>query len=180
MLTDLFPRAKVWKAAREKLSVNVDYWPHCVDATRVDRRLSTGRVRMINNAFHHFPPDAAAAILEDAVNNSNGIFISELYPRGVNHFLQFASTAPWIVPALPVLTSRHRFLKAFFTLAVPIIPIATLWDGMVSALRMYTEAELRRMVAPLGGRFDWVYGTCPYQSAGTATYFYGVPRDPSD
>lgn len=176
VLSDLFPRPEVWAAARDELDVNVDFWPQPVDATRVPSELSSGCVRMINNAFHHFPPTAAAAILKDAVDNSSGIFISEAYPRGLMHFLRFVWADPLLPFALPVFTPSHKFKKALLTLCVPVIPVSILWDGLVSALRMYTEAELCQMVAPLGDRFEWEYGTFRDKASGIATYFYGVPR----
>ena len=175
-LSDLFPRAEAWQAARDELSVNVDYWPESVDATEVAPELAGGCARMINNALHHFPPEAAQAIFKDAVDNSAGIFIGEVYPRSLLQFAHFACITLPIVFGLPFLTSRHKLQKAVLTWLVPVISCSILWDGLVSTLRMYTEAELRQLVAPLGNRFEWVYGTCRYWPAGTATYFYGVPR----
>jgi hypothetical protein len=176
ILTDLFPRVGLRSEIPDKLSDSVQYWPESMNATQVPKGLADGRPRMIHNGLHHFPPDAARAILEDAVNNSSGIFVSEIFPRGLVHYFHLVLTNFWIVPALPILTSNRRLWKALLFFPVPATPIAVLWDCLVSSLRMYTEAELRHMVAPLGDRFEWVFGTCRYPPAGTATYFYGVPR----
>ncbi len=97
VLTDLFPQVEPWEAARRELAVDIDYCTQPVNATQVTPELSTGSVRMINNAFHHFRPEVARAILEDAMHNSAGIFISELYPRGLPSFFQFGASTQWIV-----------------------------------------------------------------------------------
>jgi hypothetical protein len=49
------------------------------------------------------------------------------------------------------------------------------WDGLVSTLRVYTEAELREMVAPFGQDWEWTAGTFRYPPLGTGTWFRGVP-----
>ena len=45
----------------------------------------------------------------------------------------------------------------------------------MSTLRVYTEADLRSMVAPLGDAFRWEYGTYDFKPFGRGYYFRGVP-----
>jgi hypothetical protein len=42
-------------------------------------------------------------------------------------------------------------------------------------MRIYTEDDLRAMVAPFGAHWRWVAGTYHYWPGGTGHYFYGVP-----
>ena len=92
--------------------------------------------------------------------------------------LQFANFAVAGLPALlanPLLSERDRLVKAALTWLTPAALGMSVWDGLVSTLRVYEEDELRAMVAPFGQGFRWEYGTFRYFPRGTGTYFYGVP-----
>ncbi len=176
ILSDLYPRIELWEVARAAHPDVIAFEPGPVDATRIAPELGRGRARAIINAFHHFPPEIARAILADAVEGSEGVFLSEGFERNPLQFLNFA---PYGLPALalgPILSPRDRVAKAIFTWASPIAVAASAWDGFVSTLRVYSEDELFAMVAPLGDRFRWEYRTYDYPPAGKGTCFFGVPR----
>ncbi len=176
VLTDLKPQVAAWDEAAAEHPGVITFEPGSIDATRIPDHVGKGRARMIINVLHHFEPALATRILEDAVAGSRGVFIAEGFERNP---LRFASFAPTGVPALllnPVLSSRDRVAKACFTWLTPVAIAASLWDGIVSTLRVYTEAELRAMVAPFGDAFTWIYGTYDYVPGGRGYYFYGVPR----
>jgi hypothetical protein len=176
ILTDLLPQVEAWKAARDAFPEHIDFLPQPIDATAIPHAVAGGRARLIINAFHHFPPSLARAILRDAVADSAGIFIGELFDRNP---LRFASFIPFGLPALlfnPLLSGRDRAAKAALTLAVPALLGASLWDGLVSTMRVYSQSELESMVAPLGDRFSWTYGLHQFSPGGRGYYFYGIPR----
>lgn len=175
LLTDLFPRLEAWAAAAAAFPGVIDHVPEPVDATAIPPALAHGRARMVVNAFHHFPPPLARAILADAVAGSRGIFISEALVRNPLRFLAFAPAGLAALYAEPLLASKDRLAKALLVWATPIALAAGTWDGLVSTLRIYEEADLRAMVAPLGDRFTWTYGTYTYPLGGRGYYFYGVP-----
>lgn len=176
LLTDLFPRPEAWREAAAEHPGVIDHVDAPVDATAIPPALAAGRARMVINAFHHFPPPLARAILADAVAGSRGIFISEALVRNP---LRFAAFAPVGLPALfaePILASRDRLAKALLIWGSPIALAASTWDGLVSTMRIYEEVDLREMVAPLGDRFVWTYGTYRFAFGGRGYYFHGVPR----
>lgn len=177
VLTDLHPRVEAWAALRRELPSVIDFEPAPVDATRLPPALAKGRARTIINVLHHFPPALAAAVLEDAVREGRGIFVAEAFERNP---LQYVNFAPAGLPALalnPLISPRDRLAKAALTWLTPAALAMAVWDGVVSTLRVHSEAELRAMVAPFGERFRWVYGRYRYFPLGTGYYFYGVPRD---
>jgi len=176
VLTDLLPRADLWEAARIRLPGSVDYWPDPVRATALPEELSQGSPRMLGNALHHLPPEAARAVLHDAMANSPGIFLCEVFPPGARGFLSMLWPKPWIVAALPWLTSARPLRRVLLTALMPVISSALIWDGAVSSLRMYREPELRRLTGPFSDRIEWFYGTFPYRPVGWSTYLYGVHR----
>ena len=71
----------------------------------------------------------------------------------------------------PFLTPRGRLLKLLW---LPISIALAPWDGLVSTMRVYSETELREMVAPLGDAFTWTYGTYPFPLGGRGYWFSGV------
>lgn len=175
VLTDLFPRLEAWEPLAAAHPRTIDFVAEPVDATAIPPALGDGRVRTVINAFHHFPPALARAILEDAVAASRGIFISEAFGRNPLHFLSFGPAGLAALAATPWLSRKDRVAKAAFTWLSPIALLAGTWDGLVSTMRIYTEADLRAMVAPFGSHWRWTAGTYRYWPAGTGHYFYGVP-----
>jgi hypothetical protein len=176
ILTDLHPRPEVWALARDAQPGAIDFEPRSVDATCIPESIAAGRARTIINVLHHLPPPLAAAVLEDAVRSGRGVFVAEGFERNP---LQFANFALAGIPALalnPILSPRDRLFKAWLTWLSPFAVAISLWDGVVSTMRVYSEAELRSMVAPFGAGWRWEYGTFTYFPRGTGYYFYGVPR----
>ena len=176
LLTDLFPRVHEWEEARRAHPGVVDFVAEPVDATAIPADLARGRARMVINAFHHFPPPLAQAILDDAVAGGRGIFISESFERNPLGFLPFAPAALAALYAGPLLTRKDRLAKALLTWATPVALAAGIFDGLVSTMRIYDEADLRRMVARHGDRFRWTYGRYRFPFGGRGTYFWGVPQ----
>ena len=175
LLTDLFPRLEEWEHARRERPDAIDFVEDPVDATAIPAELADGRARMVVNAFHHFPPALAQAIIDDAIAGSRGLFISESFGRNPLGFLPFAPVGLAALAAAPLLARRDRLAKALYTWATPIALAASAFDGLVSTMRIYEEADLRRMVAPHGDRFRWVYGRYTFPMGGKGFYFWGVP-----
>ena len=179
VLTDLQPQLEAWQTARDAFPGVIDFVATPVDATAIPPDLAQGRARLIINAFHHFSPELARSILRDAVHGSAGVFIAEAFERNP---LGFVSLWPYGLPALlanPILSPRDRLQKLVMTFASPTVLAASLWDGLVSTMRVYSRDELEAMAAELehvdGRRFTWTYGTYPSPFGGRGYYFYGVP-----
>ncbi len=176
ILTDLHPHASAWARQKALLPAAIDFIAEPVDATRIPGELGRGRARVIINALHHFRPRLAADIVRGACADGPGVFIVEGFERSPLRFAPFAAAG---IPALlwnPVATDRHRLAKIALTWLTPAALLASAWDGLVSTLRVYTEAELREMVAPLGDGFAWTYGTWDFPALGRGYYFFGVRR----
>ncbi len=172
LLTDLQPRVESWQNVREAAPDAIDFVPEPVDATAIPAAVATGRARTIINVFHHFPPALARAILADGVRGGRGVFISESFERDPRQFLNFGPAGLPALLANPFLSPRHRLQKALLT---PLALICGTFDGLVSTMRVYNEAELRGMVAPLDPTWRWTYGTYPFPPRGRGYYFWGVP-----
>lgn len=178
ILTDIDPPLHAWKALCARHPEDLAYEPDPVDATHIPPSVAAGRARIIVHALHHFPPEFAQQLFADAVSSSSGIFIAEPFARNPLGLVPLMLTTLLSFLLTPLLSRRARLKKTLWTLSL-LGPLAALWDGIVSTLRVYDEAELRAMVAPLGDRFTWTYGRHRFGLGGRGYYFWGVPRAPA-
>lgn len=175
-MTDLHPNLGKFEHARASSQGRIDFVAESVDATQVPERL--GGFRLISNALHHFRPDTARAILADAVARHRGIAVFEALTRSP---LAAAGILP--SPLLVLLTTPFirpfQWSRLFWTYVVPVVPLACLWDGLVSVLRIYSPDELRALVSEIPGAdgYVWDIGKLPVPGAPVSiTYLIGRPR----
>jgi hypothetical protein len=176
LLTDLQPQVEAWTELRKAHPNVIDFVAEPLDATRIPEALGKNRVRVIINAFHHFRPELAAAILQGACKDAPGVFIAEGFERSPLGFASFALAGLPALYANPFLAPHRNVQKALLTYATPIALAVSAWDGLVSTMRVYTESELRKMVEPLGEAFEWTYGTYDFFPGGRGYFFKGVRR----
>jgi hypothetical protein len=176
LMTDLFPRISLWARAKEQRPASIDFIADSVDATRIPASMSDGRARIIVNAFHHFQPDLAGSILHDAVGSRAPIFVSECFERDPRGALPLIPIGIPSLLATPLLSPCDRFAKATWTWLTPVGLAAGTWDAIISTLRVYSERDLREMVAGFGDGYAWTYGTYDYPFGGRGCYFYGLPE----
>src|SRR5687767_10470918 len=79
--------------------------------------------------------------------------------------------------------SRHRprylrLSRLVLTYVVPIVPLATIWDGVASCMRVYSPDEMRALIASLPpSDYEWDIGRLKIPRTGVAvTYLTGVSR----
>jgi hypothetical protein len=174
-LTDRYPNVPAFTAATARLGPDAGFRPESVDARDVPRDLKG--VRTLFTSFHHFAPEDARAVLADAAAAGRAIGVFEYTRRdwGVIRGIL------WQVP-LSMFRSVHTWrprsrARLFFTYAVPLIVLTSLWDAVVSQLRAYRPAELAAMTEGLGGAgYHWEVGeVCPPGSSDPVTYVIGYP-----
>lgn len=176
LLTDKYPNFRAFENVKAASGNRINFHPASVDAMKVPEELQG--LRTMFTSFHHFPPDEARAIIQNAVDAGKGIGIFELPRRAPSTIvltfgfvlILFVGT-PWIRP--------FRWSRLLWTYLIPIVPFALLFDGVVSCLRTYRPEELREMVGRLSGsEYRWEIGEA--LGGGTPiTYLVGSPLAPS-
>lgn len=167
-LTDLYPHASF--DHRHIPHIHFRHQP--VDATRVPPSLRG--FRTLFTAFHHFEPATARAILQNTVNQRQGIAIFEQTRRHPLALLVML-TIPFIAWLLTPLVRPWRWWRLLWTYLVPVIPLLLCFDGLVSCLRTYSVAEMQAMVTTLDAPdYVWDIGRlpCPLSPIGI-TYMIG-------
>jgi len=174
LLTDKYPNLQISQNVRAPFG-NHTFHPASVDARNVPRELKGFRTMF--SSFHHFPPDEARAVLQNAVDASESIAIFEITRRAPSTIALMFPWAlmpffftPWIRP--------FRWSRLLWTYLVPVVPLVLLFDGVVSCLRTHRPRELREIVAKLtAAEYQWEIGEHARAAAQMPiTYLIGYPR----
>ncbi len=173
VLTDLYP-----SASRQQQQQTLPDWARFeqrpVDAQDVPADLAG--FRLVCNGFHHLRPEQAQACLLDAVKQRRGVALVELAQRSPLSMLQIALGTLTQLVVTPFI-KPFRWSRLLLTYALPVVPMCTLWDGIVSCLRVYDPEELRGLIAELPAcDYRWEFGrlrAAPLPSE--LTYLIGVP-----
>lgn len=175
VLTDLYPSQARLEHARAVLPSWVELEARPVDAQQVPRDL-TG-FRLLCNGFHHLKPEQARACLLDAMQQRRGVALVELTQRSTLGVLQVAlgTTAQLVVTPF---IRPFRWSRLLYTYLLPIVPLCTLWDGVVSCLRVYEPSELKDLISGLpDSDYRWECGRLAVPKMPTGlTYLIGTPR----
>jgi len=176
-LSDKFPNLRAFQNVSAASGNHITFCGEPVDAMRVPREL-TG-FRTIFSAYHHFSPEEARAVLQNAVDAGESIGIFEVTRRtalAIGLMIPWAVlvfvTTPWIRP--------FRWSRLFWTYLIPIVPFVVWFDGVVSCLRTYRPRELQEIVGKLTGN-EYVWQAGEHLGDGgeiPITYLIGCPRTP--
>lgn len=178
MLTDKYPNLPALEEASARSAISLEVMRQPVDALAVPTELAG--VRTLFNAFHHFKPEEARAILKDAADHQAAICVFEMTERNLLGTLMLLPMLP-LVSALAAFQMRPITSKRlFWTFVIPLVPLLGIWDGIVSNLRTYTPQELETMAASLQARdYTWEAGMIPTPLPnGRITYLVGYPATP--
>ena len=205
VLTDIHPHLAAWRRASSR-SPHLRYVAKSVDAANAPRDLldwvvvegegkaTTTRgggvggssnqkkkiFRLFNLAFHHFDDDLAREIMRNTLETSEGFAIFELQGRDVGNLVTVLLIAP-----LLWMGSWYWFWgqwgHLFWTYIVPVVPIVTVFDGLVSCLRTRRDQEVLKLVneaAKAGGGLNgWKFeagGETHTWPIGSMQYLIGV------
>jgi hypothetical protein len=179
VLTDKYPNPNSINNWKEGSRYGIEYLAESVDAMNVPDHLVG--MRTLFEGFHHFRPEQAKAILQDARDKkvAIGIFEASLKsPLGIlillmspiMTILTYLLITPFIKPL--------KISRFIWTYLIPIVPLATCWDGVISLLRVYSPNDLKELTDSLQSKdYVWEYGNA---STGTPifefTYLIGYPN----
>lgn len=177
ILTDIFPNVNAYQYIQKKTAGKISYCPDPVNAAAVD--VSLKGVRTIFSAFHHFDKAMAKQVINNAVMAKEGIAIFD----GGNKNLFFIIAITLLHPIAFVLFTPFfrpfKWSRLLFTYIIPIIPLCTMWDGMVSVTRLYTPQQLLSIAKDVNNTdYTWVSGKKKNKFGMSIAYLLGYPTTP--
>ncbi len=155
-LTDYYPNISAFTFAK-KIADNFEYVEKSVDARNVPTELKGLRTQFLS--LHHFRPDDAKQILQNAIYSNSSIAIFEAQERSVPSILAMLFSPITVLLTTPFIRP-FKLGRIIFTYLVPIVPLFVLWDGVVSSLRTYSVKEMNELVSKLNGteNYNWEIG----------------------
>jgi hypothetical protein len=172
-LTDKYPNLEAFQRVSASSDHHITYYPEPVDATNVPRGLKG--LRTMFTSFHHFSPEDARAILQNAVDAGESVGIFEITRRAPSAIVFIFAGVLLMFLHTPRIRP-FRWSRLLWTYLIPIIPLVLLFDGVVSCLRTYRPQELREIVEKLTScEYKWKIGELAGKRA-PVTYLIGYPE----
>ncbi|PGR79778.1 hypothetical protein [Priestia megaterium] len=176
-LTDKYPNKQAFDSLKSSYD-EIDIINTSIDATNVPNDLKG--FRTIFTAFHHFKPNMAEAILRDAVNKDVPIGVFELGNKGALAIIKLIISVPIGLILITPFLRPFKLSRIIFTYLIPLIPLCTIWDGIVSILRVYSPQELEEMTKKDWGKnYTWKTGILHHEEGvgkGEIIYLIGYPN----
>lgn len=155
-LTDRYPNIAAFERLHEASGGRIGYCAEPVDAARIPAQLRG--FRTLFTSFHHFSPDDAAAIIQNAVDTRQGIAIFEA-PRRKTLSILMAVLMPLSALLMGPFIRPFRLSRMIWTYVLPVIPFVLWFDGILSCLRAYSLAELSELIRNLKPNdYKWEIG----------------------
>ena len=153
ILTDFYPNIPAFKLTKTK-SDNFEYVEKSVDARNVPKELNGLRTQFLS--LHHFKPNDAKLILQNAIDTDSSIAIFEGQERSLPSILAMLFSPLSVLLTTPFIRP-FKLGRIIFTYIIPVVPLFVLWDGIISSLRTYSVKEMNELVENLKGTetYDW-------------------------
>lgn len=154
-MTDKYPNIDAFKHIHTLSDKRINYREDPIDVTAVPK--SMNKVRTLFSAFHHFEPEAAQEILQNAVHSKSAIGIFEFTERTPANIVKTAIFSPLVTLLQTPRVTPFKWSRFFWTYIIPVVPFITTWDAIVSNLRSYTEEELHKMTSAVEGSENYCW-----------------------
>jgi len=175
ILTDKFPNFKAYRILQQKSGGDISYTKDAVDAMNVPAELAG--LRTIFSAFHHFDKNQASLVLLDAVKARQPIAVFDGGDKNILTILGIIIIHPIIFFLFTPLFRPFKWSRIIFTYLLPLIPLCTIWDGVVSILRLYRPAALLAIANSIDHNlFTWKAGNLKNKMGMKVTYLMGYPK----
>ena len=153
ILTDYYPNIPAFKFTKKQAD-NFEFIEKPIDARDVPIELKGLRTQFLS--LHHFKPNDAKQILQNAIHSNSSIAIFEAQERSLPSILAMLFSPLSVLFTTPFIRP-FKFGRIIFTYLIPIVPLFVLWDGIVSSLRTYSIKEMNDLTANLVGteNYNW-------------------------
>lgn len=160
-LSDKYPNKESIKRFSKRDGIT--YHDESIDASKIERKRPG--LKTIVNAFHHMPADSARNILRTAQAQGDTILIYEMAENKIPLLLWwlFLPIGLCIVFLMALILTPFAkgvtLSQIFFTYIIPIIPMCYAWDGQASMPRIYSPADIDKLLEEIGSKegYEWEF-----------------------
>lgn len=173
ILTDYYPNFPAFEYTK-KQSENFEYYSKPVDARNVPSELKGLRTQFLS--LHHFKPNDARQILQNAIDSKAPIAIFEAQERSFSSLLAMIFSPVSVLLTTPFIRP-FKIGRIIFTYFIPVVPLFVLWDGIVSSLRTYSVDEMKDLIKYLrtSETYNWQIGRVK-SGPGVILYLLGTEK----
>jgi hypothetical protein len=176
-LSDLYPNEAAFRRAEAASNGTVTGEMRSISAFDVPADL--GSFQTLFTAFHHFRPEDAKRILQDATAKNRTVVIVEPFKRADLPLVMVGGFVRGLV--LTPVVGPFNVRRFFWTYPVPISPFVIAWDGAVSCLRAYSAEEMAALGRAAAPHYRWEAGERRIPDApGKLSITYLIGEPPSD
>ena len=175
-ISDKYPNLPAYEQLKTRTKSKIDYCPHSLDVMNENGEISG--IRTMFSAIHHFQPNEVKTIFRKMVDSKMPICIFDSGDKHLGtilmilffHPISFLLFTPFIRP--------FKLSRILFTYLIPIIPIYTIWDGVISILRLYQPKELYELAkaSDKNDLYEWQYGKERNSIGMSVAYLTGIPK----
>ncbi|MBC8047343.1 MAG: class I SAM-dependent methyltransferase [Fimbriimonadaceae bacterium] len=174
LLTDKYPNKNAFEFLAKKTNAEISFSNISIDATNVPPEMKG--FRTIFSGFHHFNEPLAKSVIKNAVDCNTGIGIFDGGDKNIFLIIGIILFQPIAFFLFTPFFKPFRFSRIFFTYIIPIIPLCTIWDGIISILRLYNPAELLQIAKEVENeKYIWQAGKVRNKLGMHVTYLVGYP-----
>jgi hypothetical protein len=174
VLTDLYPNVEAYKLIEQRTIGRITFSGQSVNALDIPPQLE-GCFTLFS-AFHHFRPAYASELLAQAARKNQSIAIFDGGDKGLPIILAIILVQPVLFLLFTPFFKPFRFSRLLFTYIIPLIPLCTIWDGVVSMLRLYRTRDLKKMIQAIDTPgYEWQIGRIKTKMGMHITYLLGRP-----
>lgn len=175
ILTDKYPNTSAYLYLSAKTKGGISFIDTSVDAADVPESLKG--FRTIFSGFHHFNRTTAKSVLKNAVDAHSGIGIFDGGDKNILAILAILVFHPILFFFFTPFFKPFRLSRMFFTYIIPVIPFCTVWDGIVSIIRLYRPNELLLIASEITDQnYYWKSGKVKCKYGLTMTFLTGYPK----
>lgn len=174
LLTDLYPNIPSYQYLSQKHSNIILFSNEPVDATQVPEKLKG--FRTLFSGIHHFEPETVKAVLRDAVKARSGIAIFDGGNKSIWVIVLILIFHPLAILAFTPFLRPFRWSRIVFTYLLPLIPVFTVWDGIMSILSLYSPSQLKKLAFEADNAlYTWQAGRVSTRFGLSVSYLIGTP-----
>jgi hypothetical protein len=173
--SDKFPNLESFNYVKNKSGGRIEYIEKSVDAINVPKEFQG--FRTIFSSFHHFDKNDAVKVLQSAADCNVPIGIFDAAERKWLYIFGVIFSTPFFLFFCSPFFKPFKWSRIFYTYLVPLIPLFSLWDGVVSMLRIYSPEELLELTKSIRSNgYIWKSGLLKNKIGTKVTYLVGYPE----